>query len=70
GYMAQGKKPDYLFAFMKCQFRLRHFVAENARLMARIKGLEQIAKEKDELEVRIVELEQTTKLTGKCRAQE
>ncbi|CAG8641636.1 1775_t:CDS:10 [Paraglomus brasilianum] len=36
---------------------------ENARLMARINELEQIAKEKDELEVRIVELEQTTKLS-------
>ncbi|CAJ0913610.1 5060_t:CDS:2 [Entrophospora sp. SA101] len=36
---------------------------ENARLMARINELEQIAKEKDELEVRIVELERTTKLS-------
>ena len=34
---------------------------ENARLMARIKELEQIAKEKNELEVRIVELERSAK---------
>jgi len=36
---------------------------ENTRLMARINELEQIAKEKYELEVRIVELERATKLS-------
>ncbi|CAG8737323.1 12410_t:CDS:2, partial [Dentiscutata heterogama] len=45
------------------KFELDLLKQENARLMAKIKELEQIAKEKDELEVRIAELEQITKLS-------